>query len=809
MKIRLVNFLCYSDTTFDFGNEGLTLISGPSGTGKTSILRGVFFALFGTGNKLQSYGKTSTRVELQFDKISIVRTKRPNRLVVNDVHEDEAGQEIINRYFGNTYKTTGYIQQSNLSSFILKSPNDKLEMLEMFSCRDVQISDIKKRLKVEMLSARDELTSVTSQLNMITQILTETKKPTTVVFPIKCSGKQRDKVIKNEGIRYKNSGVLIKKEVRKLERSQTELVATKVLDANTESQQNRVSELEEQISTGITEKSEMSTGDLLEHYQTMLTAVNARQDVYDLRTRYSKTLLELEKLTEDETKNMNALVTEWSNSLYTEYSIEDLSSTISDTKSIIRDCQNLQQLESGMIAPELVDIDDLINKINTKETLLEKRRKDYQSLEAAQNTYKCPSCSSLLKMKGVILHKCEDDIQTVSGDLDSVQDDINCLTRDVRKLNKERSKYDHRRADREETEAQINDILKQYEESPVLEELEGDLEYLLDYKASQKELSKKLDKLTSKIESGEMSSACEMFKKKVSQLRRKLDQLEGDSRVGESLEIEDRDLLTTLIDKEKDDKLSMRNLCKNIKRMEDELINTISEVSRKSEIHIETYGKVRSVNHIETYVKKYKDEISRLNVKREEHASNIEKIEEWQRYQEKLIAYKKLVTQADQLSHKEKEDRKKYGAMMTLKQKILEAESLVLLNIIDIINTHARTYLDAFFPDNPISVQLTPFKTTKKTTKPSISVQIEYKGMECDMHMLSGGELSRVVLAYTLALAEMFNTPLLMLDECTASLDQDMTGVVFDAIRDNFSGKLVLIIAHQVISGTFDKVVKL
>jgi chromosome segregation ATPase len=466
-------------------------------------------------------------------------------------------------------------------------------------------------------------------------------------------------------------------------------------------------------------------------------------------------------------------------------------------------------LESGRGGPELVDIDELINKINTKETLLEKRRKDYQSLEASQNTYKCPSCSSLLKMKGIILHKCEDDIQTVSGDLDSVQDDINCLTRDVQKLNKERSKYDHRRADREETEAQINDILKQYEERPVLEELEGDLEYLLDYKASQKELSKKLDKLTSKIERGEMSSACEMFKKKVSQLRRKLDQLEGDSRVGETLEIEDRDLLTTLIDKEKDDKLSMRNLCKNIKRMEDELSNTVSEVSRKSEMHIETYGKVRSVNHIETYVKKYKDEINRLNTKREEHASNIEKIEEWQRYQEKLTAYKKLVTQADQLSHKEKEDRKKYGAMMTLKQKILEAESLVLLNIIDIINTHARTYLDAFFPDNPISVQLTPFKTTKKTTKPSISVQIEYKGMECDMHMLSGGELSRVVLAYTLALAEMFNTPLLMLDECTASLDQDMTGVVFDAIRDNFSGKLVLIIAHQVISGTFDKVVKL
>jgi len=64
-------------------------------------------------------------------------------------------------------------------------------------------------------------------------------------------------------------------------------------------------------------------------------------------------------------------------------------------------------------------------------------------------------------------------------------------------------------------------------------------------------------------------------------------------------------------------------------------------------------------------------------------------------------------------------------------------------------------------------------------------------------------------LAYTLALSEIFNTPLMLLDECTASLDQDLTSDVFEGIREHFGGKLVLIIAHQVVSGTFDKVIKL
>ena len=136
-----------------------------------------------------------------------------------------------------------------------------------------------------------------------------------------------------------------------------------------------------------------------------------------------------------------------------------------------------------------------------------------------------------------------------------------------------------------------------------------------------------------------------------------------------------------------------------------------------------------------------------------------------------------------------------------------------MLNVISSINTHTQGYLEAFFPDNPISVKLVPFKETKsgKTVKrkPQINLEIEYKGMEADINMLSGGELSRVILSFALALGEMFNTPMMLLDECTASLDQELTGVVMDGIRELFSGKLVLIIAHQVVKGQFDKVIQI
>jgi ABC-type transport system involved in cytochrome bd biosynthesis fused ATPase/permease subunit len=75
--------------------------------------------------------------------------------------------------------------------------------------------------------------------------------------------------------------------------------------------------------------------------------------------------------------------------------------------------------------------------------------------------------------------------------------------------------------------------------------------------------------------------------------------------------------------------------------------------------------------------------------------------------------------------------------------------------------------------------------------------------------MLSGGELSRVILSFTLAFADLYGSPLILLDECTASLDQDLTSSVIAGLKDNFGEKLVVLIAHQVVQGTFDKVIEL
>jgi DNA repair exonuclease SbcCD ATPase subunit len=212
---------------------------------------------------------------------------------------------------------------------------------------------------------------------------------------------------------------------------------------------------------------------------------------------------------------------------------------------------------------------------------------------------------------------------------------------------------------------------------------------------------------------------------------------------------------------------------------------------------------------LENKIKELKDSDKNLEIKLKLQESILQEIDKYKEYQETIKQYNSLESKVSVLEKEELECKNQYAAAILLKEKILEAESIATINIISSINTHTQAFLEAFFPDNPISVILVPFKETKNGKKPQINIEIDYKGEEADIGTLSGGELSRVILAFGLALGEMFNTPLMMLDECTSSLDEDLTNDVMDGIRELFTGKLVLIIAHQITEGGFDRVIKM
>lgn len=820
MKITLKNFRCYENSTFDFGDEGLTLLSGSSGSGKTSIMLGIYFALFGTGNKLSTYGKTSCCVTLDLGYMTITRTKRPNRLVVtqDDIeYEDESGQSIIDKKFGESFKTTGYISQNARDSFILMSPIEKLAFLESFAFNDINLSQIKKRCKDLIKERNDTLLKTTSQLELASSMVGEMEKPEKVEFPLKCSQKNIEKSIKNETIRCKNTDTLVKRCKKKINSLQKELQSLKILNAQIESKLNSLESVTEKLADISLEedKIEYKGDDHLEEYESHLLQIISQRELIILQNRYDEDVKRLNDMKKNELIEKDEKIKDVEKCLWQEYSKEECDTTIKDYKQIIKDLEKLTELNTDL-KRYTVDEDQLsqmINDLNTSKETLENKKKILDKLEMQQEVFHCPSCSISLRFQNDELHihdsrDNQDNDEAYTDNIDTVTEEISKLKHKILSLESSIPIKQNKLERSKEISKSIDTIKNQYEEVPDLSEMKTELDYIHKYRSSQDEMVKQLNKLQS---GNTHSSTILSFEKSVKKQEIKLQEMKKDS-TNNQICMDEEEIRHNIIS-QKQNKEKLNNIKHTLKKLSSEKTTYEKQLDKYKEDHLATYKTIRTECLIDSNIKSQLSELSSLETKLTEHQKNMQDIEKYEKYQKSKDVYETWTNKIKILQKEELECRKQYASSTLLREKILEAESIAMLNIIASINTHSQVYLDAFFPDNPISVRLVPFKETKKgstiTKKPQINLEIEYKGMEADTNMLSGGELSRVILAYALALGEMFNTPMMLLDECTASLDQELTGEVMDGIRENFTGKLVLLVCHQVVKGQFDKVIKI
>ena len=259
------------------------------------------------------------------------------------------------------------------------------------------------------------------------------------------------------------------------------------------------------------------------------------------------------------------------------------------------------------------------------------------------------------------------------------------------------------------------------------------------------------------------------------------------------------DDLRSFIAKEKSEKERLSRLSQTLDKLCNEQTKIQLEISQ-----IEKEKCDKNESDIQQEIQIITSEITVHTERKEKIEGFLKEAEKWKANEKEVVEYEKLQMAVEDLRQNELDDRKKYTSACTFRDNILEAESLYVSNLIDNINNNVQLYLDYFFPDHPITIRLTSFKeNAKNETKPSINMEIDYKGMEMDLSMLSGGELSRVILSFTLAFADLYNSPLILLDECTSSLDQDITSFVLEGLKENFGEKLTLIVAHQVVKGVF------
>ena len=813
MRLKLKNFRCYTQEEFDFGESGLLLLSGASGMGKSSVLLAINFVLYGTGSKLITYGKSSCKVELWFDDMYIVRTKRPNRLVLNEVHEDASAQAIIDEKFGKTFDVTGYIAQNALNSFVLMTPMEKLGFLERFAFVDIDLSKLKHKCRELIKKRNEELIVASSQLEMATHVLGEMKKPDEVSYPL-IPTKNKEKAMKNEVIRLKNSETLIRRAQRSVTKLKAEQASLNVLEAKTKTKSAALNTAIEKLDDLHFEQqtTEYEGDEVLAGYEEQLLTLVSQRELQLLEQRYEEDDKRLDEMIQTECHECEEKIEKISNGLWQEYSETEIKSTISEYKQLLKDVKALEALQESLGNYEIVDgrlethrqeLEDNREKLDTKKELLTK-------LKMQQEFYNCPSCDQTLRFH-------DDELCVADGVEDLEEEDMDTLTKEISSLSRLVSRLEYiipqeqNRLDRHnEFELKIQGIRDQYEEEefPPVSEIESDLDYIKDYKRAQAELERQKKELEKTLKEEKYSSAVTSFQESMKKQKKKIRQLRKKQKKEILEDIDERELRVKLqVQRRSKEKLD--DLEKRVRLLTQEKSNYQSQIIHDKEEHIKLYKRIRKSEDVERAIAKRQDEIIALEKKKVQHSQNVRKIEEYKNYLRELSRYQEWIDKVQDHKAKETVCRKRYAATTLLKEKILEAESIAMLNVINSINSHVQEYLDLFFTADPISARLLPYKETKKNRKPQINIQIEYKGMEADLGMLSGGELSRVVLAFTLGLGEIFNTPLMLLDECTASLDQDLTSQVIAGIRENYGDKMVIVIAHQVVSGHFDRVVNL
>ena len=808
MYVKLKNFRCYETATFNFDDNGLFLLYGNSGKGKSSILMAINFCLFGIGTKIIRRGETSCSVEMQFGDLKIVRTKRPNRVVVNDIYEDDVAQNIINEKFGVTFNNTGYIEQNATNSFIMMSPADKLQFLEKFAFQNVNLGDIKIRCKSLIARREMEVKKTSAQLESAISYLNELDEPSPVEFPLKC--KNKDIAIKNEEIMYKNCDTRIKKAKHIISKTNEEISDLRVLNTYLSTKSENIENLINAIQQMSLEKDEIDYigDDELENYKNILQNIISLKEINILKERLKIDEEKIEKMKQNEIEEYESEIEKNKQHLWEEYTKEEAEEMINDLKTTLKDACQVSFLRKQLSKVDLETFEKQRDELKELTENYDKKQVLYEKLKKQKIFYKCPSCDKTLQFCDDKLNVIDDEIY-IDEDENDIKKEISEMRIRIKSLEKIIMTVQSKIDQNNRVEKDINDIVEQYEDELNEIELKDDLDNMKNYYDSHIKLENRICDIKKNITENKFSSSIVMFEKDIKKQKNKLQNLLSEIVIDENEEYNENEIRDIISTEEKNN-----DIIKRIEKKKNELKRDKENQTKQNEIqknnHIEKYGAIRDENELNEIIKENENNIKKEENDKMIHQENLVKIEEYKKYIEQQTRYNNYKQKVIDLENKEKNDMDLLNAVLLLKEKIMESEMIAIMNTIETINTHAQIYLESFFADDSIVITLKCFKENKKSEKPQINMDICYKNdMDCDLGSLSGGELARVVLAFTLALSDMFNTPMLMLDECTASLDEETTATVFEAIKENMKGKPVLVIGHQIVQGIFDKILKI
>lgn len=221
MKLKLHNFMKHEDYAVEFRPGKVTLITGESENGKSSILYAIQWCLYGGVQKVyrEKSGQKDKKVwvNLEINDLKIYRQAKPGKLNVKNRNASYAGnaaQEQINEAFGSKelWLACSFVEQKKMCYLMETSIKDRMKILRLLAFDEENPEKYINKIELEKQKEKDKYKEALIEYGV--------KKK---IFDEKVSGEGGNKFSVNNR-RDLNWDILMEKADKKLKRTEEKLV---------------------------------------------------------------------------------------------------------------------------------------------------------------------------------------------------------------------------------------------------------------------------------------------------------------------------------------------------------------------------------------------------------------------------------------------------------------------------------------------------------------------------------------------------------------------------------------------------------
>lgn len=843
MRLQLKNFRCHVSADFTLPDTGMVLLTGSSGAGKTTILNAIEYALYGRTRKPYSHGKTTCSVTMDYTLpnetfISITRTSRPNRLVVTyeeTEYEDEPAQAVIDGVMGMTFDefmASSYIVQRLDSSILSMTPSEGVQFIETLAFNDNSHTETKKKIRNCIRESSDVVTSLSGELKVLER---QAEAFDDAVMNITGDADETNEEITSIEKQIANI-------TRDIKRKTGELADARSRErANKEARDKRIS-LEATLEHLTKSRSALAktlpssdeVADLEREVQSITDAIS-RDVTY---ASIQKDVARVNELKSSHTHSVAETLSHLKEQLLDDDTVASLRKTIDESSKLSEMANNKRRKDEAK-----KKVADIFKQIKTTFS----DAKDIKTISAMTayletktpptSVMKCPSCDESLCLtdghlsvvtlakKRLVDREIEDYdgavyvFDTVNQAYVGIWDDEKTKSRQLTVAELKQLRKGGYPVFPIEGKMKVADYIALLaettsvdEESTITEEEYNSVrEWIRCLTSLAPDMNIKIPEgavfdVNDVLLAREQLSAYEATLKRV-------DELKSNVMPSSILKLEKQALTRQNefagYDSYKPSSYKSNDVSTRMAKLDEYNRVTAEHASITKEIDAKTrLLKSLTVNEVEAESERIENELTALNESIQPLSSRLKKLNNDLTAIKERERYEALQDELNAAKHSLREAESRLRGAQGLEETSKQAEILAVERTVESINEHAQVYLAEMFED-PITVRLESFKKAKSGEKPMMNVSIDYKGNTYgSVDELSGGERQRCNLAFLLAVNDMLNSPLLLLDECINNLDGEVNSQVLEIIKSTCDeGKLVLVVSHEAIQGCFDEIV--